>query len=184
MIDYFFPVLLENFHSAAQPPSAVQNLAKGLFFLPQGFSPLALLIHEAGYFLLGESASESVSHIWFYNAMDYSLPGSSVLGILQARILEWVAIFFSKESSLLRDWTWVSCIAGRFFTIWVTREKAGAVYLVLRFDEQIPALYSLDAFPQSWQQKMSPDIAESLGSWGGMEGWSLFKLRTTALLTS
>ena len=46
--------------------------------------------------------------------MDYSLPGSSVHGIFQARILEWVVISFSRESSQHRDWTWVSCIAGRY----------------------------------------------------------------------
>ena len=45
----------------------------------------------------------------------------SVHGILQARILEWVAIYFSRESSLPRGWTHVSWIAGRF-TIWATRE--------------------------------------------------------------
>ena len=54
--------------------------------------------------------------------MDYSLPGSSVHGILQARILEWVAISFSRGSSQPRDQTWVSCIAGRFFTNWAMRE--------------------------------------------------------------
>jgi len=48
--------------------------------------------------------------------MDCSLPGSSVHGILQARILEWVAILFSRESSLCRDQTQVSHIAGKFFT--------------------------------------------------------------------
>ena len=42
--------------------------------------------------------------------MDYSLPGSSIHGIFQARILEWVAIPFSRESSQLRDRTQVSCI--------------------------------------------------------------------------
>ena len=47
--------------------------------------------------------------------MDHSLPDSFVHGILQARILEWVAILFSRESSWPRDWTWVFCIAGRFF---------------------------------------------------------------------
>ena len=51
-----------------------------------------------------------------------NLPCSSVHGILQARILEWVAIPFSRGSSWPRDWTWVSCIAGRFFTIWGSRE--------------------------------------------------------------
>ena len=42
--------------------------------------------------------------------------------ILQTRILAWDAIPFSRRSSQPRDWTWVSCIAGRFFTIWATRE--------------------------------------------------------------
>ena len=54
--------------------------------------------------------------------MDCSLPGSSVHGIFQARILEWVAISFSRGSYWPRVWTQVSCIAGRFFTIWATRE--------------------------------------------------------------
>ena len=49
--------------------------------------------------------------------MDYSPLGCSVPGILQARILEWVAIPFSRRSSQSRDKTQVSCIAGRFFTI-------------------------------------------------------------------
>ena len=44
------------------------------------------------------------------------------IGILQARILEWVAIPFSRGSSQPRDQTQVFCIAGRFFTIWVTRK--------------------------------------------------------------
>ena len=47
--------------------------------------------------------------------MDYSPPGSSVHGILQTRILEWVAVSFSRGSSQPRDRTRVSCIAGRFF---------------------------------------------------------------------
>ena len=50
-----------------------------------------------------------------------SLPGSSVYGILQARILEWVAIPFSRGSSQPRGWIQVSCIAGRFFTVCATR---------------------------------------------------------------
>ena len=51
-----------------------------------------------------------------------SPPGSSVHGISQARILEWAAIPFSRRSSWPRDWTQVSRIAGRFFTVWATRE--------------------------------------------------------------
>ena len=52
------------------------------------------------------------------NPMDCSPPGSSVRGILQARMLEWVAISFSRGSSWPRDGTRVSWISGRLFTIW------------------------------------------------------------------
>ena len=54
--------------------------------------------------------------------MDCSLPGSPVHRILQARILEQVAISFSRGSFEPRDQTQVSCIAGGFFTTWATRE--------------------------------------------------------------
>ena len=57
--------------------------------------------------------------------MDGSPPGSSAHGILQARILQWVAIPFSRGSSLPRDWTWVSCIAGRVFTVWDMQDLPG-----------------------------------------------------------
>ena len=65
--------------------------------------------------------------------MDGSPPGSCVHGILQARILEWVAIPFSRVSFWPRDWTWVFCIAGGFFTIWATREALynSSVFLVM-----------------------------------------------------
>ena len=53
--------------------------------------------------------------------MDCSPPGSSVCGILQARMLERVAYPFSRGSFWPRDWTWVSCSMGRFFAIWATR---------------------------------------------------------------
>ena len=56
--------------------------------------------------------------------MDCSPPGSSVHGILQARTLEWVAIFFSKGSSRSRDRTLIFCLAGGFFTI----EPSGKLY--------------------------------------------------------
>ena len=54
--------------------------------------------------------------------MDCSLPGSSVRRILQVRVLQWVAIPFSRESSQPRDQTRVFCIAGGFFTIWASSE--------------------------------------------------------------
>ena len=55
--------------------------------------------------------------------MDCSPPGSSVHGILRVRIVEWVAIPFSRGFSWPRDQTEVSRIAGRFFIIWATREE-------------------------------------------------------------
>ena len=58
-----------------------------------------------------------------FDPIDCSPPGSSVHKILQAkRIPEWVAIPFSKGSSQPRDRTHISCIAGRFFTVWVIME--------------------------------------------------------------
>ena len=54
--------------------------------------------------------------------MDDNLPGSTVHEIFQARLLEWAAISFSRESSQPRDRTQVSCIADRYFTVWATRE--------------------------------------------------------------
>ena len=56
------------------------------------------------------------------NPMDCSLPGSSIHGIFQARILEWFDISFSRGSSQPGDRTQVSFIAGRYFTIWATRK--------------------------------------------------------------
>ena len=64
-----------------------------------------------------------LSHVWLF-VTPWTVcgpPGSSVHGILQAKILEF-AISFSKGPSQPRDWTQVSCIVGRFFTIWATRE--------------------------------------------------------------
>ena len=54
--------------------------------------------------------------------MDCSLPGSSIHGIFQAIVLEWIAIYFPGGSSWPRDWTQVSHIVDRRFTVWATRE--------------------------------------------------------------
>ena len=73
--------------------------------------------------------------------MDCSPPRSSVHGILQTRILEWVAMPPSRASSQSRDWSQVSHIAGRFFTVWATRE-APMKYIssVIRLESQIYSL--------------------------------------------
>ena len=86
--------------------------------------------------------------------MDCSPPGSSVQGILQARILEWVVMPSSRASSQLRDWTQVSCIASRFFAIWATKE-------VLRRIRD-------DAKVGGWRPRMMEFIFSEMGSsWDG-----------------
>ena len=69
----------------------------------------------------------------FCDSLDCSPPGSSVHGIPQTKILEWVAIFFSRGSSRLRDQTCVSCIsciAGRFFTSELSGQHNRCVFTV------------------------------------------------------
>ena len=65
---------------------------------------------------------KSQSCLTLYDPMDCSLPGSSIHGIFQARVLEWIAISFSRGSSRPSNQTRVSHIAGRLFTIWATRK--------------------------------------------------------------
>ena len=76
---------------------------------------------------LSKKFSESESEVaqlcpTLCDPMDCSLPGSSVHGIFQARVLEWIAISFSRGSSRPRDPTQVSRIVDRRFTVWATRE--------------------------------------------------------------
>ena len=71
----------------------------------------------------GCKVCQSPSRARLCDPMDCSPPGSSVQEVFQARMLEWVAISFSRGSFQPRDWTWVSCTAGRFFTDWATREE-------------------------------------------------------------
>ena len=67
------------------------------------------------------SLSVMSNYLWPHG-LYVAQPGSFVHGIFQGRILGWVAISFSRGSSQHRDWNQVSCIAGRFFIVWVTRE--------------------------------------------------------------
>ena len=78
--------------------------------------------------------------------MDCSLPGSTVLGILQARILEWVAISFSRVSSPPRDWTQVSFTASRLFTTWDLGEAQ---------EQQSHALQSIGSQSQTQVKSLS-----------------------------
>ena len=88
-----------------------------------------------------ECESESESEVTqscptLCDPVDYSPPGSSVHGILQTRILEWVAISFSSGSSQLRDQAQVSRIAGRRFNFCATREAC--ICRVYVYAEYIP----------------------------------------------
>ena len=101
------------------------------------------------------------THLWHYDIevaqlcltlcdpMDCSLPGSSVHGIFQARVLEWVAISFLRRSSWPKDQTQGSRIVGRRFTIWATREVHGKGQMASTHgkrqfvaDKGIPSLFS------------------------------------------
>ena len=68
------------------------------------------------------------SFLTLCNPMDCSLLGTSVLGILQARILESLAILFSRGSFPPGDQTQVSCIAGEFFTVWANQALNAHVF--------------------------------------------------------
>ena len=85
---------------------------------------LSLVAASGGYFLVAATAKLLQSCLTLCDPIDGSPPCSSVHGIFQARILEWVAIFLSRGTSPPRDGTWVSCIAGGFLTNWATREVA------------------------------------------------------------
>ena len=76
-------------------------------------------VHTYAVFLVAQSGPT------LCNPMDCSLPGSSVHGTFQARILEWVAISFSRRSSQPRDRTQVSRVVGRHLTAWATGEVPG-----------------------------------------------------------
>ena len=76
--------------------------------------------------------AELLSRVWLF-ATPWTVAHQTPLsmGILQARILEWVAMPSSRGSSQLRDQTQVSCIAGGFFTVWATREVWEVPYCFL-----------------------------------------------------
>ena len=69
-----------------------------------------------------------------HDCMGCSLPASSIHGIFQARMLEWVALSFSRGSSRPRDWTQIFCIPVRLFTIWATKEAQDHI---VKFSVQI-----------------------------------------------
>ena len=98
------------------------------------------------------------SSLTLCNPMDCSPWGSSVHGISQARILEWVAIFYSRGSSKPRDWTQVSLIAGRFFTVWATGFE-DLTLLLIQQNELVPES-PLKVYYWDKERKVSPSWLE------------------------
>ena len=97
--------------------------------------PLSLWVKERrfwGFIALKWLSDFTQSFPILCDPIDDKPPGSSVHGILQARILEWVAISFSRGSSWHRDWTQVSYTAGRLFIIWASREVVFVFFIALR----------------------------------------------------
>ena len=82
--------------------------------------------------------------------MDCSLPGSFVHENFQARILEWVVIFFSRGSSQPRGWTWVSHIVDRCFTIWATREVIIEEIILRRKAIKVKSFSHVQLFVTPW----------------------------------
>ena len=114
--------MINSYNSAFRLPSS-----KEFFLFPH---------HVFSFLWQGVHACWVTQSCWFLcDPVDFSQSGSSVHGILQARILEWVAISFSRESSRLRDRTWVSgisCIDRRILYPWAMWEtlsdKAKHIY--------------------------------------------------------
>ena len=105
-------------------------LLQGIF-PTQGSNPLPSPALAGGFCTTGPPGKPVCTVKWskvaqscltLCDPVDCSLPGSSVHGIFQAIVLEWVAISFSRGSSQPRAWTRVSRIVGRCFTIWATRK--------------------------------------------------------------
>ena len=89
--------------------------------------PVSEHIQSGCNFKCKKVGSVSLSRVRLCSPMDYSPPGCSVHGILQAGTLEGVAIPFCRGSSRPRDWAPVSCTARGFFTVWATRKPLSLI---------------------------------------------------------
>ena len=120
-------------------------LLQGIFST-QGLNPGLLHCRRILYCLSHQGSPKlekegEVAQSWLTlcDPVDCSLPGSSIHGILQARVLEWVTISFSRGSSWPRGRTQVSRIAGRCFTLWATKKARGAIKQ--KCDSEHPSLF-------------------------------------------
>ena len=98
--------------SASRDPLQVPGKLPQLQAISSSLLWISTVFHNEVKVLVGQS------HPTLCDPMDCSLPGRSLHGILQARVLEWVTVSFSRGSSWPRDRTWVSRIPGRRFNLW------------------------------------------------------------------
>ena len=126
--------------------------------------------------------SDSCSVLPDCDPMDCSPPGSSVQGILQARILEWAAIPFSRGSSPASDWTWVSCMQADSLPSEPPGKREALLWswgvsnslLVTDAEAEAPVLWLPDA--KSWLTGKDPDVRKDWGQENGatddeLAGW-------------
>ena len=130
-----------------------------LNWIPSWCSMMGLNLMKPNYLPKVKWKSLSLS-LTLWDPMDCSPPVSSFHGILQARILEWVDIPFSRGPSRFRDQTCVSCIAGRFCTIWATREAPPKV-----LSPNTIALEVRTSMDEFWDDKVIRSITENLFLW-------------------
>ena len=146
-----------------------------------------LMLH---YFLTLQLLFSLLSHVrLFWDLMDCSPPVSSVHRISQARILEWVTIFFSRGSSRPSEWTWVSALAGRFFTF----EPQGKLYFLTQCSPNdggpssaspgnLLGMRILGTYSRFSERKILGMGSSKLSfNSSYRESWSVGKLGTTAL---
>ena len=183
----------ENLLSSAngRPPSSNHAKARSWFslqVLSKGIAQSILCICECVL------VAESCPTLW--DPMDCSPPGSSVHGILQARIPEWVAIPFSRRSSQPRDLSRVSRIAGRFFTLWATNGHNLTLWAFLQL--MVPSSLSFSFLiwlhgttkPPKKQRVAYPQITNLVSPvsedlfWGSFEIWHNCILHQTQISLS
>ena len=107
--------------------------------------------------------------------MDCSQPGSSVYGIFQARILEWVAISFSRVTSWPRDQTRVSHIVGRRFTVWATKSLIYKQMLGFPCGSVVKNLPALQEplVMQAWSLGQGDPLEESMATHPSILAWRI-----------
>ena len=125
----------------ASKSSAKLEFSLCLKYFSSVLASFRLFKHASPVSLIVEAVSVTQSYLTLRDTMDCSPPASSVHGILQARLPEWVAIFISRGSSHPGDRTQVSCTAGRLCTVWATGKLMSLIeYLIITFAIFIPVV--------------------------------------------